>query len=146
LYEKGDYSYALFFGHLTLEKLLKAVFTKSEDKIADIYQEQLGSIEQLVLPPASDSSPDHFDVFQNYEIEAEGRDELKEYLAEQGIGTLIQWGGKAVHQFIKLGFTQKLPFTEKIFQKMLMIPMNMSLLDDDINYVCDCIVKFYKYE
>ena len=66
--------------------------------IADIYQEQLGSIEQLVLPPVSDSSPDHFDVFQNYEIEAEGRDELKEYLAEQGIGTLIQWGGKAVHQ------------------------------------------------
>lgn len=98
MYEKGDYSYALFFGHLTLEKLLKAVFTKSEDKIADIYQEQLSSIEQLVLPPASDSSPDHFDVFQNYEIEAEGRDELKEYLAEQGIGTLIQWGGKAVHQ------------------------------------------------
>lgn len=32
LYEKGDYSYALFFGHLTLEKLLKAVFTNSEDK------------------------------------------------------------------------------------------------------------------
>ena len=60
--------------------------------------EKYYSIEQLVLPPASDSSPDPFDVFQNYEIEAEGRDELKEYLAEQGIGTLIQWGGKAVHQ------------------------------------------------
>ena len=32
LYEKGDYSYALFFGHMTIEKLLKAVFTKREDK------------------------------------------------------------------------------------------------------------------
>ena len=28
LVEKGDYSYALFFGHLATEKLLKAVFTR----------------------------------------------------------------------------------------------------------------------
>lgn len=26
LFEKGDYSYALFFGHLTIEKTLKAIF------------------------------------------------------------------------------------------------------------------------
>jgi len=32
LYEKGDYSYALFFCHLTIEKLLKAIFTQREDK------------------------------------------------------------------------------------------------------------------
>jgi HEPN domain-containing protein len=28
LVEKGDYSYALFFGHLAIEKLLKAVYTQ----------------------------------------------------------------------------------------------------------------------
>jgi hypothetical protein len=32
------------------------------------------------------------------------RDELKEYLSSKGIGTLIQWGGKAVHEFKDLGF------------------------------------------
>ena len=32
LFEKGDYPYALFFGHLTLEKLLKAVFIKKFDE------------------------------------------------------------------------------------------------------------------
>ncbi|MDI6751299.1 MAG: HEPN domain-containing protein [bacterium] len=26
LFEKGDYPYALFFGHLTIEKLLKAIY------------------------------------------------------------------------------------------------------------------------
>jgi HEPN domain-containing protein len=26
LYEKGDYSYALFFGHLAVEKILKALY------------------------------------------------------------------------------------------------------------------------
>ncbi|MCI5179923.1 MAG: DegT/DnrJ/EryC1/StrS family aminotransferase [Candidatus Electrothrix sp. AW3_4] len=112
-------------------------------EIARIYQERLGKLEQLVLPPPPDSDPDHFDVFQNYEIEAEQRDALKQYLAEHGIGTLIQWGGKAVHQFKKLGFTQSLPYTEKLFERMLMLPMNMSLSDDDVHYVSDQIVKFY---
>lgn len=31
LFEKGDYSYALFFGHLTLEKMLKAYFVFSKE-------------------------------------------------------------------------------------------------------------------
>ncbi len=113
-------------------------------EIADIYQDCLYSLEQIVLPPAPDSDPDHFDVFQNYEIETENRDELKTYLAEKGVGTLIQWGGKAVHQFRKLGFTQTLPFTEQLFERMLMLPMNMSLSDDDVHFVCDSIRAFYR--
>ena len=32
LFEKGEYPYALFFGHLTPEKLLKAVFIKKFDE------------------------------------------------------------------------------------------------------------------
>ena len=112
-------------------------------EIANLYQERLGALEQLVLPPAPDSDPDHFDVFQNYEIEAERRDELKAYLGERGVGTLIQWGGRAVHQFKKLGLTQSLPFTEHLFERILMLPMNMSLSDEDVNYICDCIIDFY---
>jgi len=112
--------------------------------IATIYEEGLGDLEQLVLPPAPDNDSDHFDVYQNYEIEAERRDEFKAYLDKRGVGTLIQWGGKAVHQFRKLGFTQNLPFTEQLFERMLMLPMNMSLSDDDVYYVCDCIMDFYR--
>jgi len=29
LFEKNDYSYALFFGHLAVEKMLKAIFVKN---------------------------------------------------------------------------------------------------------------------
>jgi dTDP-4-amino-4,6-dideoxygalactose transaminase len=112
--------------------------------IAALYRERLGQLDELILPPGPDNDPDHFDVYQNYEIEAERRDELQVYLVEKRIGTLIQWGGKAVHQFKKLGFTQSLPFTEQLFERMLMIPMNMSLSDDDVHYVCDCIIDFYR--
>jgi dTDP-4-amino-4,6-dideoxygalactose transaminase len=112
--------------------------------IAALYQEGLGSIKTLLLPPAPGSEKDHFDVFQNYEIEAERRDELKEYLKQNGIGTLIQWGGKAVHQFDKLGLRASLPYTEKMFTRCLMLPMNDSLVDEDVAYVCDRIGSFYR--
>ena len=38
-----------------------------------------------IVPPAPDSEPDHFDIFQNYEIEAERRDDLRQHrhLTEQ---------------------------------------------------------------
>lgn len=112
-------------------------------RIAALYQAQLGDIQELVLPPAPDSDPDHFDVFQNYEIEAERRDDLKAYLKEHGIGTLIQWGGKAVHQFEKLGFKVSLPYVERMFTRCLMLPMNRSISDEDVSYVCEKVREFY---
>ncbi len=112
--------------------------------VASLYQERLGDVSELVLPPAPDSDPDHFDIYQNYEIEAERRDELQAHLKQCGIGTLVQWSGKAVHQWPKLGFKQHLPYTDYLFTRMLMIPMNMSLTDEDVHYVCDCIRTFYR--
>jgi len=112
--------------------------------IANIYQERLGGLQQVVLPPAPDSDPDHYDTFQNYEIEAENRDGLKTFLKDQGVGTLIQWGGKAVHQFEALGLKASLPNTERLFQRCLMLPMNITLTDDDVHYVCDQVQAFYR--
>jgi dTDP-4-amino-4,6-dideoxygalactose transaminase len=113
-------------------------------EIAALYQAALGDVEGLRLPPAPDQDPDHFDIFQNYELEAEHRDGLRQYLRECGVGTLVQWGGKAVHQFPGLGFCQRLPYTEQLFQRLLMLPMNTSLSNDDVRYVCDCIRSFYQ--
>ena len=113
--------------------------------LAGLYTQRLHDITEVVLPPAPDSDPDHFDIYQNYEIEAEKRDELKQYLKDRCIGTLIQWGGQAVHQLKALGFIQHLPYTDWLFKRMLMLPMNMSLSDDDVNYVCDNIRIFYGY-
>ena len=111
--------------------------------IAKMYDERLSDLSMLSLPPAPDDEPDHYDIYQNYEIEAEKRDEFIAFLSKNGIGTLIQWGGKAVHEFRDLGFTQSLPLTEQIMRKSVMLPLNMSVTDDEINYICDCVRKFY---
>lgn len=112
-------------------------------ELAKQYESQLVDVEQLVLPPSPTSGEDHFDIFQNYEIEAENRDALQQHLKANGVGTLVQWSGKAVHQFPKLGFTQRLPFTEALFDRMLMLPMNTSLTNEEIGYICDQVKQFY---
>lgn len=113
-------------------------------EIAQMYQDKLGAIKELHLPPAPNENEDYFDVYQNYEIEAEQRDELKEFLKSNGVGTLIQWGGQPVHSITSLGFTGTgLPYTEQMFKKCLMIPMNTALSNEDVDYVCEQIIKFY---
>jgi dTDP-4-amino-4,6-dideoxygalactose transaminase len=114
-------------------------------QIASLYQVYLGEIEELQLPPAPEENGHHFDVYQNYEMQADKRDELKKYLADKGIGTLIQWGGKGVHQWDGLGFTQKLPRVERFFERSLMLPMNMFISDADVAYICKSINDFYRY-
>ena len=82
-------------------------------------------------------------MYQNYEIEADRRDDLKVFLKEHGVGTLIQWGGKAVHQFPALGFHVSLPATERFFERCLMLPLNMMVTFDDTAYIASLVREFY---
>jgi len=110
-----------------------------------LYQERLCLLEdEIKLPPAPSSSSDHFDVYQNYELEADKRDELRAHLTQNEIGTLIQWGGKAVHQWENLGYSLSLPKVERFFDRCIMLPMNMFISDDDCHYVCDKVIDFYR--
>jgi dTDP-4-amino-4,6-dideoxygalactose transaminase len=112
--------------------------------LAARYQQRLGNLPQLQLPPAPASDPDHFDVFQNYELQADRRDALRDYLAAHGIGTLLQWGGKAVHQLPLFDAPIHLPNTERFFQRCLMLPMSTMVALDDVDYISDHIRRFYE--
>jgi dTDP-4-amino-4,6-dideoxygalactose transaminase len=116
---------------------------KRRRAIASLYQTELGSLSQLQLPPPP-SDGDHYDVYQNYELEADRRDELQKHLKELGVGTLVQWSGKAVHQWKGLGFKECPEYTEKMFKRCIMIPMNTSMTDADAKYVAESIRGFYK--
>jgi dTDP-4-amino-4,6-dideoxygalactose transaminase len=113
-------------------------------EIAARYRDGLSGLDDLTLPPGPDDG-DYFDVFQNYEVEAGRRDELREHLAENGVGTIIQWDGKPVHRLSGLGFESvSLPRTEAIFERCFLLPMNTSLTDDEVDYICGVTRKFYE--
>ena len=111
--------------------------------LAASYDALLRNVPQLELPPAPGSDADHFDVFQNYELQADNRDELREYLRANGIGTLVQWGGHPVHQHTGLGYQIHLPRTERFFGRCLMLPMNLTVSLADTAHIAARIREFY---
>jgi len=111
--------------------------------IARLYESLLSDVTDVGLPPGPDANEDHFDVFQNYEIEASRRDDLRKHLADKGVGTIIQWGGTPVHAFKKLGFDVSLPVTERFFERCLMLPLNMMVTDDEVTYIATAVREFY---
>jgi dTDP-4-amino-4,6-dideoxygalactose transaminase len=112
-------------------------------QIAKLYNLHLSDTEQILLPPAPDSEVDHFDVFQNYEIEAQDRDKLREFLSNAGVGTILQWGGHTIHQYNELGLNSSLIFTEEMTKKFMLLPLHAMLSDEDVIYICHKINEFY---
>jgi dTDP-4-amino-4,6-dideoxygalactose transaminase len=111
--------------------------------VAARYQRGLGDLKELTLPPAPDADARHHDVYQNYELEADRRDELRAHLEKQGVRTIIQWAGTPVHQFKELGFTVSLPRTDAFFKRCFMLPMNAAVSDEDVDYIIKSIRSFY---
>jgi dTDP-4-amino-4,6-dideoxygalactose transaminase len=113
--------------------------------IGRIYQEHLSDLPQLFLPPPPTDDGPYYDVFQNYEIEAENRDGLKSFLTEKSIETMIPWGGKGVHQFAALGLTDfHLPRTELMFERALFLPLHCELTDGQVVQVAEAVHEFYQ--
>jgi dTDP-4-amino-4,6-dideoxygalactose transaminase len=113
-------------------------------EIARIYHAGLKDLDDMLLPPGPDEDPDHFDVYQNYEVESGRRDELRNQLERDGVRTIIQWGGKAVHQLAGLRLHGVVaPYTERMFTRCFLLPMNTSVTNDEAEYICDRICRFY---
>jgi dTDP-4-amino-4,6-dideoxygalactose transaminase len=112
--------------------------------IAVRYNAGLKGIKELALPPGPSDDLMYYDVYQNYEIEADHRNELRAYLDENGIKTIIQWAGTPVHQFKDLGFAVDLPKTDKFFTRCMMLPMNVVISDGEVDYIVSKVDEFYK--
>lgn len=113
-------------------------------QLARLYRTRLHDLEDMTLPPGPDNDPNHFDIYQNYEVEAGRRDELRAYLEQHGVRTIVQWAGRAIHQFQGLGFEKvRLPRTDELFERCFLLPMNTSLTDDEIEYITTKIRNFY---
>jgi len=125
------------FQHLELEIARRR-------EIARLFREGLQDVEDFVVPPGPDDDPDHFDVYQNYEVESGQRDALRRQLEEDGIRTIIQWAGKPIHQFEGLGLGgANLPVTDRLFTRCFLLPMNTSLTNEEVEYICERIRKFH---
>ena len=127
----------------SLEHLLK-----KRRQLADRYDNNLKKLESsglIKLPPKYSTNSKSIGTYQNYEVKVESRDELMSYLKSRKIGTIKQWGGFSIAHFKKLGYSIKdFPKTEKLFKRLLLLPLNHMMTIEEIDYVSDEIHKFFK--
>ena len=123
------------------------VLIQKRRKLASIYNQELRILEKLEyikLPPKYSSNSESESTYQNYEIQASNRDKLKSFLRDNNIGTIIQWGGYSIAHFRKLGYNiEDYKLAEHLFEKLLLLPMNHLMKEEDIIQICKFIKKFY---
>ena len=111
-------------------------------EIASMYQKGLENIGDITLPPKPVTDGEYFDVFQNYVIRTQKRDELFEYLKEKGIETLISWP-KPTHHHKNLGLDAfKLPKTEELSKMVISLPLFPEIRDENVQYVIETVNEF----
>lgn len=80
-----------------------------------------------------------FPVFTPY------RDQLKQYLQDRGIGTLIHYPIPPHLQSCYLEYHHlSLPITERLAQEELSLPLNPTMTDEEVTYIVDVVNKFSK--
>lgn len=110
--------------------------------IARMYQARLGELPGLQLPVGPDDDDRRRDVYQNYPVTTDRRDELVEHLRGDGIETLVSWP-VPVHQQRGLGLDHwRLPRTERLCRRVLSLPMHAELEDWQVEYVSDSVQRF----
>lgn len=111
--------------------------------IARMYEDMLQDVDELELPPGPDSDSDRRDVYQNYPVTTDRRDELVQHLRDDGVETLVSWP-VPVHKQKGLGLDHlSLPVTERLCRRVLSLPMNAELLDDEVEYVAGSVRRFF---
>ncbi len=99
-------------------------------------------VQVVYSPVPSDKSH----VFHQYVIKVDQRDELREYLTSQGVGTSIYYPIPLHLQrcFSYLGYKKgDLPVSEKLSQETLALPIFPEITFEEQEYVVEKIMEFY---
>ena len=117
-------------------------------ELAGIYDNNLKELEKnldLKLPPRFSTNSDSVSTYQNYEIQANKKDDLIDFLKKNNIGTIKQWGGFSIAHFSRLGYEiGDYPETKLLFDRLLLLPMNHMMNEEEVQYICDKINYFYR--
>lgn len=109
--------------------------------LAGLYYQGLSDLPQLDLPHFD--GDEYEDVYQNYVIRADRRDELVAYLKEKGVETFVQWDKPMyAHKGLELS-EYHLPETERICERVMSLPMYAELEEWQVEHVIECIREFY---
>lgn len=109
--------------------------------LANIYNNLLTD---KIIKPVEPENCQH--VYHIYNIRTDARDDLKKYLAENGIGTDIHYPVPPHQQkaLAHLFEGNNYPISEKMHQTTLSLPISYFHTETDIQYVCETLNRYYE--
>jgi dTDP-4-amino-4,6-dideoxygalactose transaminase len=113
-------------------------------KHADHYTSLLSDLPGIRFPVVHDAARP---VYYVYNILVQKRDELAAEFKKKEIGYSIYYPIPLHLQkcFAYLGHKKgDFPIAEKVCKEIIALPMYPELMDDEVDYICDVIRKFYK--
>lgn len=117
---------------------------KKREVVANWYREKLADCEYIKTPVVKgDQKP----VYYAFNTLAEKRDELAAFLKENEIGTSIYYPIPLHLQkcFSYLGYKKgDFPVAEKLCEKVLALPIYPEIKEEEVDFVCETIKKFYR--
>ena len=116
---------------------------KKRQELAAFYYENINN--PLITLPSR--IPDENNVYHQFPVFCERRDELQKHLSDNGVQTLIHYPIPPHHQecYAKVAWNTpqlNLPITEKIHLQELSIPMNQVLRREEAKIVVDVLNSF----
>ena len=116
---------------------------KKRQELAAFYYENINN--PLITLPSR--IPDENNVYHQFPIFCERRDELQKYLEDKGVQTLIHYPIPPHHQecYSKEEWNTtmlSLPITERIHEQELSIPMNQAISAEEAKIVVDILNSF----
>ncbi len=105
-------------------------------EIEGMYNEAFKDMPQIRTPEPSYT-------VQYYTMECEMRDELSEFLADNGIATSVHFKPLSEMTYWKKAKKRPLPVTDTVWKKLLSLPVHNALTNDEVKLIISKIKEFY---
>ena len=105
--------------------------------IQSVYNEAFRKMKEIKIPAYSHT-------VQYYTMECERRDELSEFLADNGIATSVHFKPLSEMTYWKKAVKRPLLVTDKVWKKLLTLPVHYGLTCKQQEYIINKVKEFYK--
>lgn len=128
---------------------MQAAFLSAKLKKLDLINQHKRELARLYFDNLKDDyikpviQDDYYDVYHIFNIRHPKRDQLKQYLLEQGIKTEIHYPVAPHHQEAMKGLVQgAFPISEEIHSTTLSLPISFCHTEEDVYRVIEAMNKF----
>jgi len=109
---------------------------KRRREIESMYNEAFKDMPQIEIPM-------HSHTVQYYTMKCENRNELGEFLANNGVATSVHFKPLSEMTYWKKSVKRSLPVTDKVWLKLLSLPVHNALTNEQVVFIISKVKEFY---